>query len=398
MTRITWPSPPRPLAACAAAAAVVLAAACGGGGGGAALPQAPDANRYAAAQRVTTAPALSALAGGLWHLCGRTADGQAWCWGSNEYGQLGAASPAEVTCPVGVACSPVPRRVAAAQSPLVQVEASARHSCALDASGAAWCWGFGLGGQLGDGRRSDSRAPVAVAGGLQFTALDAGQDGMGSCGVTGAGAVWCWGPFAGSSRMTGSDVPMPVPLPQPASAVAVGTRHACVLDLGGQAWCWGDAPLLGNGAASGGSSTPVAVSGPQRYTAIAAAESSSCALAADGQAWCWGAAPYTGSGPGDADRLLPTPVSTPQRFVQLSLAGTQACGLTAAGEAWCWGDDWQDAGSVVNRRTPVLLAGTQRYSAIALSAVSGCGVATGDGALWCWGSNATGAVGQPIQP
>lgn len=372
-------------------------AGCGGGGGSEAQPVA-NANHYATPQRVASAPALAALAGGLWHLCGNTTSGEVWCWGSNEYGQLGAASAAEVPCPVGVPCNPVPVRAAATQSPLHQAEASARHSCALDATGAAWCWGFGVGGQLGDGRRIDSRVPVAVAGGLRFVALDAGLDGMGTCGVTAAGALWCWGPFAASTRTVGSAVPVQVPLPQVARAVAVGTRHVCALDDVGQAWCWGDAPLLGNGAATGGSSTPVPVAGTQRFTTLASAENSSCALAADGQAWCWGSARYTGSGAGDADRLLPTPVSTTQRFVQLSLAGTLACGLTSAGEAWCWGDEWQDANTVVNRRLPTLLAGAHRFSALGLSAVSGCGIAVGDGTLWCWGSNATGAVGQPIRP
>lgn len=343
-------------------------------------------------------PVLTSLAGGLWHLCGTTAAGEAWCWGSNEYGQLGATSSAEVTCPVGVPCIPQPVRAATARSPFAAVEASARHSCALDNTGAAWCWGFGVGGQLGDGRRVDSRDPVAVAGGLRFVAIDAGQDGMGTCAVTAAGALWCWGPFAASTYTSGSAAPVQIALPQPVHSVAVGTSHVCALDVNGQAWCWGAAPLLGNGTATGGSSTPVMVSGAQRFTSIASAESASCGLAADGQAWCWGSASYTGTGDGTADRLVPTPVSTTQRFVQLSLAGTQACGLIATGEAWCWGDEWVDSVNVVNRRTPVPLAGTQRYSTLALSAVAGCGVTAGDGALWCWGSNATGAVAQPIRP
>lgn len=37
------------------------------------------------------------------------------------------------------------------------------HTCALLGSGAVSCWGRGEGGELGDGKRTDSTVPVAVS-------------------------------------------------------------------------------------------------------------------------------------------------------------------------------------------------------------------------------------------
>ena len=51
------------------------------------------------------------------------------------------------------------------------------HMCGLDAAGAAWCFGAGEAGQLGDGQSGEGHAataPVAVLGGLKFTAISAG--------------------------------------------------------------------------------------------------------------------------------------------------------------------------------------------------------------------------------
>lgn len=40
--------------------------------------------------RVGELPAVAELVAGLDHFCARTRDGEVWCWGSGEYGQLGA--------------------------------------------------------------------------------------------------------------------------------------------------------------------------------------------------------------------------------------------------------------------------------------------------------------------
>jgi hypothetical protein len=70
----------------------------------------------------------------------------------------------------------------------MRLAAGNRHTCQLDASGAAYCWGVGL---LGDGTTTDRPTPVAVSGGVSFVALVAGD--AHTCGLTGGGTAYCWG-------------------------------------------------------------------------------------------------------------------------------------------------------------------------------------------------------------
>ena len=61
------------------------------------------------------------------------------------------------------------------------IAASAQSTCALDPSGAAWCWGDNVLGQLGEGRRLEwSKTPVPIIGNLRFSqiAVYPGQAGV----------------------------------------------------------------------------------------------------------------------------------------------------------------------------------------------------------------------------
>ena len=51
--------------------------------------------------------------------------------------------------------------------------------------------GFNRDGGVGDGTTTNKSTPVAVAGGLTFTAISAG--GNHTCGTTSTGAAYCWG-------------------------------------------------------------------------------------------------------------------------------------------------------------------------------------------------------------
>jgi alpha-tubulin suppressor-like RCC1 family protein len=97
-------------------------------------------------------PKVSSIAIGEHHACARAVDSTVWCWGSNEYGQLGDstttahARPAIVPGLVGV----------------VQIAAGDEHTCALLDTGAIRCWGDARLGAAGSYAMFDVADPIAV--------------------------------------------------------------------------------------------------------------------------------------------------------------------------------------------------------------------------------------------
>jgi alpha-tubulin suppressor-like RCC1 family protein len=147
------------------------------------------------------------LAAGRAHTCGVSTEGRVLCWGNNAERQTGAterraANPAPATVPL----PPDVRAVAAT--------AGAAHSCALGADGEAWCWGRNAGGQLGAGTRAARPRPVAVRAPAPLATISAAA--VHTCALTTAGAPICWGVNAegqlGDSTRTGRAAPTPVKL------------------------------------------------------------------------------------------------------------------------------------------------------------------------------------------
>ena len=76
--------------------------------------------------------------------CALTAAGTAWCWGRNQFGQLANGSTIRKASPQKVTTS-------SSVGSLSSLTTGSSHACGIaSVSGAMWCWGLGLNGQLGD--------------------------------------------------------------------------------------------------------------------------------------------------------------------------------------------------------------------------------------------------------
>jgi alpha-tubulin suppressor-like RCC1 family protein len=293
------------------------------------------------------------------HVCGVTTAGAAYCWGLNSFGQLGdrtTAGPEQ--CMAGIPCSPTPVPVLGG---LVFTMASANHlhTCAVTSQGAAYCWGFQRGGELGNGIAGTFPIPVAVGGGVAFASVTAGH--YHTCGLTTDGAAYCWGLNANGEIGDGSaysqDVPVRVAGGLSFTELSAGYYHTCAVTATGAAYCWG---FNGNGELGDGTmadrSTPALVSGGLSFSAVSAGTYHTCGLTAGGAAYCWG---FNGNGElGDGtntNRSTPAPVAGSISFLGISSGNSHTCGLTAAGAANCWGDNSTGQlgdGTTTNRLTP----------------------------------------------
>jgi alpha-tubulin suppressor-like RCC1 family protein len=232
---------------------------------------------------------FTSISAGEAHTCGLTSAGQAYCWGANNYGQLGnntatfSRIPVAVQQPVGVTFS--------------QITAGKWHTCGLS-SGQAYCWGYGAAGQLGYGFTFGDSIPAAVdqPAGVTFTTINTGYDH--TCGLTSGGIAYCWGEN-GNAQLgdsTTTDRYTPVESRRPASVTYSGIATAgfstcAISSTNTAAYCWGlgSSGQLGNGSTAN-SRLPVAVSMPSgvSFYSISAESTGMCALDGVGQTWCWG--------------------------------------------------------------------------------------------------------------
>lgn len=181
-------------------------------------------------------------AGGL-HTCGITNGGTTYCWGVNLAGQVGDATTSDQR--------DTPAMVAGGHT-FVRIASGGDHTCALQANGTAWCWGDNTYGQLGNGGGVGSNTPVAVGGGLSFESIEAGL--QHTCGVVGTptlpggepagGAVFCWGRNSagqiGDGSQTHRSTPTAVAGGLAFRQVSAGDLASCGITLNNLAYCWGD--------------------------------------------------------------------------------------------------------------------------------------------------------------
>ena len=202
----------------------------------------------------------SQLAAGQEQTCGMSASGVAYCWGTNEFGEIGDGTT--------IAVRYTPKAVTGGLS-FTALAAGASHSCGISAS-AAFCWGSNADAQLGDGTTTNRSAPAAVIGGLTFVQLAAGA--VYTCGIATSGAAYCWGDNSagelGVGDVTRRGQPTLVGSFMALSFASVsvgdwsGSYHACGITPAGVTYCWGDNALGELGTGDNTNHTlPVAVTG-----------------------------------------------------------------------------------------------------------------------------------------
>jgi alpha-tubulin suppressor-like RCC1 family protein len=241
---------------------------------------------------VETGLKFTRIDAGAEHTCALTAPGAAYCWGSNSLGQLGigAADFDPHSVPIAVTGNITFQQVAAGG-------AFIGHTCGLDTNGQAYCWGDNQSGQLGIGTADfdPHSVPVPVSGGLTFAAVTAGLD-LHSCGFTALGVAYCWGrnTFGALGNRSRKDSAVPVAVAGNLSfdqLIAGGFfGHTCGFIGSGAAFCWGhnERGQVGDGTTRN-RFVPTAVLGGLAFLSIDAGLQHTCGRASTGTVYCWGA-------------------------------------------------------------------------------------------------------------
>jgi alpha-tubulin suppressor-like RCC1 family protein len=331
----------------------------------------PTGPEPAPAPAITSTHALSLrqVSAGGYHTCGVTTDNRAFCWGYNILGQLGTGSNEGPDLCLSSACSTRPVAVLGGLY-FKQVSAGNVHTCGVTTDNRAYCWGYGGGGELGDGTTTLRRlTPVAVLGGLQFRQVSTG--GQHTCGVTTDDRAFCWG-VNGSGQLGDSTEPSLRLTPSPVAGtrrwrqVDAGFEHTCGVTIADRAFCWGNGRegQIGNGKTYL-SFWPRLVAGGLSFKRLTAGSWHSCGETTTNRAYCWGAtlSDYGQLGDGDGPttgHLTPVAVTGGLYFRQLSAGGRHTCGITSAAVTYCWGSNSSGQlgdGTTTNRLAPTPVVG-----------------------------------------
>jgi alpha-tubulin suppressor-like RCC1 family protein/uncharacterized protein YjdB len=253
--------------------------------------------------------------------------------------------------PVNPGVCPIPVPVSGGLT-FTSVSAGRTHACGLVSDGTAYCWGGNGAGQLGSAPElctigfnffTCSLAPVPVSGGLKFKAIDAGY--LHTCAIALDGSAYCWGQNTSGELGTGatsasSDTPVAVTGGLTFTAISAGLGHTCGIIAGGTGLCWGDNKYgqLGDGTTNDIRVAPALVSGGIQFARLIAGGSNTCGVTPAGVEYCWGRNPDGELGSGDyGDRSLPNAVQGGLTFSSISLGdGHGACGIVGQ-VAYCWG-------------------------------------------------------------
>lgn len=325
--------------------------------------------------------------------CALRCDGSVWCWGANDFGQLGdGTTTARAT----------PAPVRGLGGPATAIAAGYDHACAV-VRGALRCWGYNTDGALGDGTREDRHLPVSVTG-LDGPVTEVAGGGLHTCARLEGGALRCWGQNQYGALGDGSNLNRTTPravvaLNGVADALTLGQYSTCARTTVGDVRCWGFNAfgVLGDGSMNH-RDTPQPVALPEPARAVSLLANHVCAALDAGAVWCWG---YNVDGAlGDrttTTRLRPVAVrGLDVAAVTVTVGGRHSCIANSEGALRCWGGNERGQlgdGSTTRRLDPVAVVDLGGAAVMIGAGGSSTCAALRDGRVRCWGANDDGQLG-----
>lgn len=336
---------------------------------------------------------------GQYSSCAILANGSAWCWGPNTYGELGTNSLTATSSPVSVV----------GENQFSKIAMASNTTYGIRRDGTAWAWGRNNYGQAGNNTTGTSySSPVSVVGGNSYTQISTGSTGSHTAAIRGSdGRVWCWGLNVNGQcgdSSTGNSRSSPVSVIGAVSCILVAAGQTHTLAIRGdngtaRAWGLNTSGQLGDNTLTN-RSAPVSVVGGNSYAVISAGYAHTLAIrGSDGTAWAWGSNSAGQCGTNTVGNSYSSPVSVVggNSYIDISTGYTTAAAIRGSdGTAWCWGSNFRgqcgDGTSGNSYSSPVSVVGNHSFIKISSGTNYTCALKN-DGSIWAWGWNAAGRLG-----
>lgn len=342
--------------------------------------------------------------------CALNNAGKIFCWGRNNVGQLGdgtttdRATPAEISNPQSEGAKTYSK-----------IAAGSNTFCAISGT-SLYCWGANNTSQIGDGTQTNRSIPTRVTtDGYKAVTLGANH----TCAIRSDDQTMCWGSqqfYQVGNNVQSDSSPQATPLAISSSftSISAGADTTCGLTSAGAAYCWG---LNSHGQAGNGSiesnpdidpptivnaaKTPTLVSGGITFKAssLSGGGRTFCGIqSSDSAVFCWGRG--TGGAVGDGawlNRTAPTATQLPDASAfkagQVHAMYSAVCALSSVdNRLYCWGNNsfyqfGNNSTTATNQATVV--AGDRVYRSLTSSShdATQCGFEAANDGLYCWGSN-----------
>lgn len=313
--------------------------------------------------------------------CARTAMGQVYCWGWNQWGQIGGTITESIITPVPVT---IPQNKA-----IASLRSRSRSSCALTTDGYLVAWGSSY------AAATPNMSPYV----LSLVDVDPeSRDLNDRCWhVSGAGV-------AGFSPETAPIEPAVPVINSGSVTVAGGGRHACILSSLGTLQCQGlnDRGQLGRGTfnVDGTLQALGPVPGLSGVAQVAAGDAHTCARTTTNQLYCWGWDGYSQVGYGDPQPNASTPqLLPPSGNIEHIELGPRTSSAIIDGVLYLWGDNESKKVSTTSAATistPTVYPTPAPVTDVALGLQHSCYISAGR--IYCWGTGLATGHGALPQP
>jgi alpha-tubulin suppressor-like RCC1 family protein len=215
-----------------------------------------DATAATAPRRIGTFEDWATAGAGYAHSCGVRTNGKLYCWGSDEFGQVGDGD--------AVGNSTVPRRIGTFED-WATADGGYGHSCGVRKNGKLYCWGSDNFGQVGDGDNPTEAAAPRRIGTFEDWANVSALNSH-TCGTRRNGKLYCWGYDTFGQIGDGGDnvnalAPLRIGTFEDWTTVSAGNTHTCGVRRNGKLYCWGvdDEGEVGDGVDESTKTAPLRI-------------------------------------------------------------------------------------------------------------------------------------------
>ena len=307
-----------------------------------------------------------------------TENGDLYCWGQNNYGQVGDGTTVNKDRPTKMLNN------------VTSVSLGIYHSAAVAENGDLYCWGYGSDGQMGNGTYNTRQStPVKVLENVTSVSLG----GFHSAAITENGDLYCWGQnnYGQVGDGTTNRQGKPVKVLENVVLVSLSVHYSAAITENGDLYCWGSntSGQVGDGTTTN-HSTPVKIL--ESVASVSLGDSHSAAITKNGDLYCWGSNSFGQVGDGTTTNHS-TPVKILESVASVSLGDSHSAAITKNGDLYCWGSNsfgQVGDGKTTNHSTPVKIL--ENVASVWLDDSLSTAVAK-NGDLYCWGSNYYGQIG-----